>query len=205
MPILLALTGLPGSGKDSLVDLVRDTFHRVAFADACYEEISEAFGCSEVELRRRDTKEKPSPLLTLSKCTDSRYLSVMTSHGYDLDECISPRTALRTWANLYRKPLFGEDYFVRIALDKIRSFRGENVCVTDLRFPNEYQALMDYCEEPSSEYRSVCVEIVRPGLPPKKLDPSDTALPVAEIRNFTIINREGLPNEMRSRLYEKLL
>lgn len=77
LPIkLVGLTGLAGSGKDTVANIMATHFgyRKLAFADPLYLEIAEAFQIEVIDLRRRDCKEKDVPYLSLSRCEDKNFV-----------------------------------------------------------------------------------------------------------------------------------
>ncbi len=116
--MLIGLMGKAGAGKDTLAaQLAPLGFARVAFADALYEEVASAYGVT-VELLREHKDE-------------------------DLDAVGSrPREILQNWGVSRREA--NPDYWVFLAEEKITALRdaGTSVVVTDVRFPNEYRAIV---------------------------------------------------------------
>ena len=70
LPIkLVGLTGLAGSGKDTVANIMATHFgyRKFAFADPLYLEIADAFEVEVIDLNRRDCKETDVPYFSLSR------------------------------------------------------------------------------------------------------------------------------------------
>lgn len=75
---VLGLLGTRGAGKDSAAKALLDFgWKRIAFGDAIYVEVAEAFGVSVEFLQNRGTKETPLPQLALRHCKDVAFVRVM--------------------------------------------------------------------------------------------------------------------------------
>ena len=131
---LIALCGAAGAGKDTVADML--PARKLAFADALYREVAEAWGVEQHVLRCRETKETPSRLLRLDWCGNDaftghlRRAGVVFQGSFDGDQMPrSPRQILQGWGD-YRRAQ-DPDYFV-----KQMQPDGDTV-ITDVRFPNE--------------------------------------------------------------------
>ncbi len=123
---LIALCGAAGAGKDTVADIL--PARKLAFADALYREVAEAWGIEQHVLRCRETKETPQERLALFRCADDNF--VVDSHfGDHWGVARSPRQILQWWGD-YRRAQ-DPDYFVK----QMRP-DGDTV-ITDVRFPNE--------------------------------------------------------------------
>ena len=60
---LIALCGAAGAGKDTVADML--PARKLAFADALYREVAQAWGVEQHVLRCRETKEKPQSRLVI--------------------------------------------------------------------------------------------------------------------------------------------
>lgn len=132
---LIALCGAAGSGKDTVADML--PARKLAFADALYREVAEAWGVEQHVLRCRDTKETPTGILALFRCADDSF--VAESHLADhWGVARSPRQILQWWGD-YRRAQ-DPDYFVQQTAADVAFARNEGcspVVITDVRFPNE--------------------------------------------------------------------
>ena len=137
---IIGLTGVAGSGKDTVADLFvkGHGFTKIGFADALYSEVSEAFGVSVDTLRNRTTKESPMTELELINCHDMDFLDVVT---VDRHTPLSPRRVLQWWGTEYRRAQ-NEDYWVN---EMARRTAGESaVVIPDVRFQNEANMILNH-------------------------------------------------------------
>lgn len=127
---LIALCGAAGAGKDTVADML--PARKLAFADALYREVAEAWGVEQHVLRCRETKELESPILSVAHCKD---LGFRTNCWRDFhNRPRSPRQILQWWGDYRRDQNTG--YFVwRLARELLEE--TDDVVITDVRFPNE--------------------------------------------------------------------
>ena len=130
---LVALCGAAGAGKDTVADML--PARKLAFADALYREVAEAWGVDQHVLRCRETKELEAPNLSVAHCKDMEFRTNCWRDFHNLPR--SPRQILQWWGD-YRRTQ-DPDYFVRRAEHEIniRWHLGEDTVLTDVRFPNE--------------------------------------------------------------------
>lgn len=139
-PLIIGLTGRPGSGKDSCAQaLVPYGFAAVAFADALRLEVAQAWQLDPRMLTDRATKEVAQPVLAIEHCTDARFLHWAAFHGHSLHAARSPRWLMQRWGSEFRR---AQDpaYWVRQVEQWIAQQRGhgrQRFVVTDVRMPNE--------------------------------------------------------------------
>ena len=132
---LIALCGAAGSGKDTVADML--PARKLAFADALYREVAEAWGVEQHVLRCRETKETPLDALALFRCVDDSFVveSRLDDHW---GIARSPRQILQWWGD-YRRAQ-DPDYFVKLTgaeVEILGSYGAIDVVITDARFPNE--------------------------------------------------------------------
>ena len=128
---LIALCGAAGAGKDTVADMLPS--RKLAFADALYREVAEAWGVEQHVLRCRETKETPLDALALFRCADDSF--VVESHLADhWGIARSPRQILQWWGD-YRRAQ-DRKYFVDATTLAIVDCL-DDVVITDVRFPNE--------------------------------------------------------------------
>jgi len=152
MQQVAGLVGLRGAGKDTAATiLLANGWRRLAFADALYLEVAEAFGVTVEFLQRRDTKETPLPELALLNCTDMVYVGRflvyeeqrLATEGASvpqlsmLSQPRSPREILQVWGTEYRRQLYNDDYWREQVHKAIKAAPDTNFVVTDVRFPDE--------------------------------------------------------------------
>jgi hypothetical protein len=148
--MIVGLAGAAGSGKDTVADiLVRYRgFQRLAFADALYEEVGTAFEVPIEFLRNRETKETPTFMLTLRRCTDKGFCATVAEILAARDvPCVeeawlSPREILQWWGTEYRRAQRKVYWTSRVAA-MIREQPDQHFVITDLRFPDEADVVRD--------------------------------------------------------------
>ena len=133
---LVALCGAAGSGKDTVADML--PARKLAFADALYREVAEAWGVEQHVLRCRETKETPTGILAIQSCKAFGFwpwaVEDLTAPLYES----SPRQILQWWGD-YRRAQ-DPDYFVTeldAAIQRSAEWDEADVVITDVRFPNE--------------------------------------------------------------------
>jgi len=123
---LIGLCGPAGAGKNTVAELLIDsdrcTFHQLAFADPIYECISVITGISVAGLQQRDAKEAVIPWLGQS-----------------------PRQMLQTLGTEWGRETVNSQIWIRIAIERAIPHLavGRGVVITDVRFTNEAQAIVD--------------------------------------------------------------
>lgn len=155
---IFALTGLSGSGKDSAASVLVDacSFVRLAFADALYAEIAEAFNVERATLENREAKETPVPYLALRHCQHLGFIGAAAvsaarpeletsrqAMAEFLDQPRSAREILQLWGTEYRRRQ-NPAYWTRIVVEKVATLRRggmHHFIITDVRFPNEAQSV----------------------------------------------------------------
>ena len=171
-PLIIALTGRPGVGKDSIRDVLapQQGFARIAFADALRREVAEAWRIDLRMLTDRPTKELELPALAAGMCSDPAFMRWVADGGDSLTAPRSPRWALQRWASFKRQ--FTPDYYARIVERWIGRQLGSGwnrIVVTDLRDPVEEAML-----------RRLGAKVVRVHRPELAAMPADTAMHVSE-------------------------
>lgn len=130
---LIALCGAAGAGKDTVADML--PARKLAFADALYREVCEAWGVEQHVLRCRETKETPTDDLWIAGCNDRGFADLKILEDWVAPR--SPRQILQWWGD-YRRAQ-DPDYFVRKLYDDLRieGYSSDKHVITDVRFPNE--------------------------------------------------------------------
>lgn len=136
---LIALCGLHGAGKDTVADAL--PARKLAFADALYREVADAFGVTVAELKCRGGKERPHGLLYMYTCSSDCFrewqFQAHAKGRKNWEEwaftCYSPRQMLQWWGD-YRRAQDPEYFVNRI---RVASLDPRSVVITDCRFPNE--------------------------------------------------------------------
>lgn len=151
---VIGLTGLAGTGKDTVAALLRAHCgaSTLAFADALRQEIADAFCLESNFLTRRETKEQPLPALALKNCTDRAFVDRMyvkqTTEGAFIPDVHirfygaprSPRQIMQWWGTEYRRSQ-DAGYWVKKAQQTIswlsKAEQADLVVLSDVRFANE--------------------------------------------------------------------
>lgn len=122
--MLIGLTGAAGSGKNTAAArLVKaHGFYSLAFADPLYEMVSIVTGLMREDLEDREIKE--TPIDWLGK---------------------SPRQLLQSLGTEWGRGCVRDDLWITIAFRRIDEILdgGRSVVVTDVRFPNEAEAIRE--------------------------------------------------------------
>lgn len=173
------------AGKDTAIQLMiknSDKFTLVAFSDAVYREVSSAFKVTESLLRDAETKDTPTPLLALTKCSDPDFIKVALAH---LDGSITtprtPREILQIWGTEYRR---GQDpeYWIKILRDDLlRADVSKIYVISGVRYQNERGLV--------SEMNGFVTHIARPNAPQVRNHSSEIPLP--KLAGDYEINNDG--------------
>jgi hypothetical protein len=123
--MLIGLCGPAGAGKNTVADFLLDSdggpFAQIAFADPLYECVSTITGLPVAQLRDRDVKEEVIPWLGKS-----------------------PRQLLQTLGTEWGRGTVHPEIWIRIAMERAAQHLAFNgVVITDVRFDNEAQAVID--------------------------------------------------------------
>ena len=124
---LVGLSGYGRAGKDTAAQaLVERGWSQAAFADPM-----------------REMAEKIDPIVSASSAVFQRYKTAVKTWGYDTAKVKFPeiRRFLQTLGTDAMRDLYGEDVWVDLALNKLQE--DDRVVFTDVRFPNEAQAIKD--------------------------------------------------------------
>lgn len=120
--MLIGMTGLAGSGKDTVAQYLaeRYDFAVISFADPLYQAVSAITGITVEKLHDRTIKEQPIKWLGRS-----------------------PRELLQSLGTEWGRKMIHENIWVSIALERIATLteKGHHVVVTDVRFDNEAMAI----------------------------------------------------------------
>ena len=163
--MIVGLTGAAGSGKDTVADILVQYrgFQRLAFADALYDEVRTAFDVPIGLLRNRETKETPTAMLTLWRCSDKDFCKtvedILAARGAtQIDrEWLSPRQILQWWGTEYRRAQ-RQDYWTSRIAAMIGEQPDRRFVITDVRFQDEADVVRDA--------GGIIALVVRPGIAP---------------------------------------
>jgi hypothetical protein len=119
--MLIGLCGPAGAGKNTVAELLPDV-KVMAFADPLYSCISTITGLTVRQLQDRTTKETPIPWLGKS-----------------------PRQLLQTLGTEWGRNSVHEEIWVNATMQRVAAYasQGISVCITDVRFDNEAQAVLE--------------------------------------------------------------
>lgn len=178
MPRLIGLTGLARSGKDTAAEaLVADGWERRAFADSL-----------------RSFMYQLNPIVLPA---GTRLRSVVNAYGWETAKTSIPevRELLQRCGTDAGRNVLGENVWVTATLGDLPELHRPSVVVTDVRFPNEADAIRDY--------GGVVVRIVRPGVTlirdaEGNVHPSETALDDYPI--FHVVVNDGTPEDLHRKI-----
>lgn len=184
LPLILALTGRPDVGKDTVGDLLQlqHGFARIAFADALRAEVCAQWGIDARMLTERHTKETPLQALAVWRCHDPRFLYWAESQDHSATAPRSPRWVMQRWGSFQRS--MDDRHYVRRVENWIlhQAIKGvRRVVVTDLRYHLELEML-----------RSLHAEVVRVHRPQVTALPEDTATHVSEQHHLLMADHDLL-------------
>jgi hypothetical protein len=134
MSIIVAVTGMPRVGKNTLGEYLQSAFEAeaIAIADPLYEEVADAFGVSIQELKTREWKETPQNCLAIWQSKDPDFRQMMKARGEDV---ITPRTSrylLRYWGTEYRR-MRDPFYWANASFPALKYAGERPVVITDMR------------------------------------------------------------------------
>jgi hypothetical protein len=124
--MLIGLCGPAGAGKNTVAEFLTDsdgcTLVQMAFADPLYECVSTITGLPVAKLKDRDVKETILPWLGKS-----------------------PRQMLQTLGTEWGRGTVHPEIWIRITMERAKPEMtvGRGVVITDVRFDNEAQAIID--------------------------------------------------------------
>lgn|GEM_PF-98824 len=178
MSILIGLSGKKGSGKDTAADaLVHDFgYERHAFAS-----------------RLKAAVTRLDPIIDVDDEGIYRYASAVVDHGEErVKAWPEARRLLQRMGTEVGRDLFGDSFWVDQTMRDVDA-SGTPVVITDVRFPNEVQAIR--------ERGGIVVRIERDGLP-EDAHPSEHALD--DYTFDVVIQNEGTVDEFKRDVSERL-
>lgn len=200
---LIALHGLPRSGKDTLADYLvqQHGFTKMAFADSLYGELARMFDVLPSSLRSHEAKTVPQDWLQNTRADDPEYRRYLYDRGEDQYEYRTSRYHLINYGNEYtgsRNPL----KWAGLMSKRLMETPGD-IVVPDLRgYPDmrEYAALRN--STGTNPRKLFVVNVLREGTSATD-HASDLPLPEYLI-NGTIKNVEGYLEVAFARMQEIL-
>lgn len=151
-PDIIGLTGLAGTGKDTVALILKThlRFVQLAFADPVRSEICNAFSVPLSLFTDRSTKEKPTYQLALLNCTNYDFTGLMLKNEAQANPTCklspflqapqSPRQLMQWWGTDYRRNTTHDAYWTRHMIARIRAHQeGDQwrTVVSDVRYDNE--------------------------------------------------------------------
>jgi len=124
--MLIGLCGAAGAGKNSVANFLTDSdgcrLYQLAFADPLYQCVSTITGLPVARLKDRDVKEAVLPHLGKS-----------------------PRQMLQSLGTEWGRGMVHDEIWIRITMERAGEHLtvGRGVVITDVRFDNEAQAIVD--------------------------------------------------------------
>jgi len=152
--VVLGLGAMAGAGKDTFLDLLADRADivNVKFADALTDEVAALFServtREDFQALRDNSHDKDVKMgvFRARNVENDHYKGFLAMQGYDLDAPMSIRDHLVLYGTDYARKFRGqEDVWLRKGLERIEEVRSKGLIpvVTDVRFPNEAQAIKD--------------------------------------------------------------
>lgn len=195
-PTIIGLTGPIGCGKTTIAELLvkHAGFSSIAFGDLLRTEICTAFAVDVSIFTRRDLKDTPTKALALQHCLSMEFKGAIIDHFRKwqgdtglierMEEPRTPRAVMKFWAEQYRKPLYGANYFDRHVVKKIYTEQSNDQLrhvVHDVRFDSNATAI--------NSLGGVIWQVKRPGCEADATDPTETA--GAQFKPERVINNIG--------------
>lgn len=130
-PRVVGITGLIGSGKDTVADYLCTNYgyHRISFAESLKDSISVIFGWDR-KLLDGTTEES-------RKWRDE--IDPWWSNRLNIPH-LTPRWVLQQWGTEVARNGFHDDIWIAALENKIRIIK-DNIVITDCRFPNELKSI----------------------------------------------------------------
>lgn len=155
---LIGICGEAGAGKDTAAStLVEMGWIQTSFAKELYKEVAEAFNVTVASLEHRETKEQPLAHLSLDHCSDAHFVDfIIQLKNIDPKAALSPRFLLQHWGTEFRRGLIADTYWTDKVDDFIKSHADKRVVISDVRFDQEAQFVIDRAGQ--------VIEVIRPGL-----------------------------------------
>jgi hypothetical protein len=182
--VIIGISGRARSGKDTAAEVMikKFGFKRISFADPLKEICSQVFNIPLNYFHDNDKKDSPFPVPVLvteahleilastlanAGCIVTKdHVNELNSKGLGLS-FVSPRNMLQTVGTDLCRNIFGNSVWVNIFKNNIGKADG-NFIVTDIRFLNERDAIIDL--------KGFNFLVLRPSQPPIALDSHESEL-----------------------------
>jgi Deoxynucleotide monophosphate kinase len=130
--LIIGINGAKGSGKDTVANYLVEKygFTRIGFADALKESCAALFNVPPASFE--DWKNNPDAVVQVVAPGVSKILSF--------------REILQRYGTESHREVFGDNFWVEVAMKKVNEldFEGNNVVISDMRFPNELDAVANH-------------------------------------------------------------
>lgn len=172
--MIIGLSGYSGSGKNQVADMLGPDYRQVSFAEPMKEAVYRLNPTVQVDGR-------------ISVKAAVNYF------GWEIAKVHYPeiRRLLQVFGTEVGREMFGENFWVDIAMKDVHV--GDDVVFTDVRFPNEAQAIVDMGGE--------VWRINRPGWSAVNRHVSETALD--DWKFHRIIENDGTLGELEAKVHGK--
>lgn len=164
---IILIAGLAGSGKDTLALMLEERLQgmkKTSFADPLKEILCKTLGISLEKLEY--FKRKPEVRIGFRSSAES----MCTSRNV--------RQMLQAFGTEAMKPVFGDDVWADLMIDKALSLGSENgIVIPDFRVPVEFDRLM--AKLPVEHYRLITIKVVR-----DSIEAGDTHITENGLTNF---------------------
>ena len=129
--MLIGLVGFIGSGKGTVSDILqrKKGFHKISFADSLKDAVAAVFGWPR-HLLEGDTVESRAFRETVDEFWSSK-----------LEKDITPRWVLQNVGTEVFRNGFHDNIWIYSVERKLQENRHRNIVVSDVRFPNEIEAI----------------------------------------------------------------
>lgn len=174
--MIIGLSGYARAGKSTVADMLGPTYNQVSFAEPMRKIL--------MVLDPRVDMDSSENRLTVDE--------VVSFHGWTKAKSLYPevRRLLQVLGTQVGREMLGEDFWVNIAMRGHRP--GDSVVFTDVRFPNEAQAIVDIGGE--------VWRINRPGIVAYNAHASETSLDNWKFHR--IIENDGTLEELKEKVNE---
>lgn len=144
--VRIGLHGYTNTGKDEFASALKTQrgFVKLAFADALYKEVSEAYDLPISALTHRPTKEQEVSRLSWGNCKDSAFGMVCNALGIVSTAPLSARRVLQLWGTEYRRTQ-DKTYWIKKWVEKAKEHEADGdtkIVIPDVRFEDEAEFIV---------------------------------------------------------------
>lgn len=189
--MIIGLAGFARTGKDTVGKMLIENhnFTRISFASPVYKGLYDFNPVVATKIFYHRTELGNSP-----EAIKIRLQEIVDSIGWERAkvEYEEIRTLLQRYGTEAGRNIHGQDCWVKLACEKIKAEPNVNFVVTDVRFPNEVQAL--------KALGAVLVQVTRKGVTSVNNHISDKGLPDEMFNHF--IRNNGTLEDLKLRVNE---